>query len=211
MPRISIRVSRRPSCLRTAAGHVITVHAGLPKGGSVLCSSCSCNSTTRAIRVRPGLSRPISSRSMRLSATRQRNPRDARRRPRHDRQHRYQAASSLSIWFQYIVFIFIHSADLRVFTDTVCRARRVIVRPRYRGYLMQDADWVERLNKAQRAVMKGEKQIRHQRALVDRLERSGKDASAARALLRAVAERQCGYHTNLASVIREFPGSEPNI
>ena len=109
------------------------------------------------------------------------------------------------------MFTFAHSTDPRVFTDTVCRARQATVRPRYRGYLMQDADWVERLDRAQRAVVKGETQIRHQRALVDRLERNGKNASAARALLRAVAERQCGYYTILASVIRDFSGSEPSI
>jgi hypothetical protein len=63
---------------------------------------------------------------------------------------------------------------------------------------------IERLNRAQNAVLKGETQIRRQRELVTRLEQAGGNTRQARALLNALVERQCKYQKELASIIREF-------
>ena len=77
-PRISIRANRPPGCLRMVARHVIAARAALPRDASVSRFSCSCKSTTRAIRARPGSSLPIWSQSIVHSAAAREPPRRSR-------------------------------------------------------------------------------------------------------------------------------------
>ena len=65
--------------LRIVARHVIAAHAVLPTAASVLRSSCSCKSTTRAIRARPGRSPLIWSPSIVHRAANREPPRQGRR------------------------------------------------------------------------------------------------------------------------------------
>jgi hypothetical protein len=57
MPKISIKANRSLSCLPTVARHVIAAHEVLPRAALVPRSSCSCKSTTRAVRAPPIASR----------------------------------------------------------------------------------------------------------------------------------------------------------
>lgn len=60
LPRkISIRASRRQNCLPRVARPATAVRAASPRAASASRSICSCKSTMRATRPRPGRSRPI--------------------------------------------------------------------------------------------------------------------------------------------------------
>jgi hypothetical protein len=94
----------------------------------------------------------------------------------------------------------------RVFTDYVIRAANY-PETAISGHLSCNADWIEQLNEAQRAVVKGKTRIRHQCAPVDRLERSGRNGSAC--TVEGDRRAPLRLSKKLASVLREFRGSEP--
>jgi hypothetical protein len=70
---------------------------------------------------------------------------------------------------------------------------------------MESAELVWRLEKARRAIADGETDIRAQRDVILRLKHAGEDAGAARALLKALLQRQAQRRKNLAFIIRQSP------
>ena len=73
---------------------------------------------------------------------------------------------------------------------------------------MESIELLGQLERAQKAVVDGETDIRCQRDLIFRLERAREDASAARALLETLIKRQAERLENLGYVIRQFPEKE---
>ena len=70
---------------------------------------------------------------------------------------------------------------------------------------MERAERAEQLAKARAAVAEGDASLEHQRELIARLKREGRDITEAQVVLDALIKRQAQRHAMLGHIIRQFP------